>query len=92
MIFHLFNAAFFCSVLHVLHNVQLYFTALTVVGSIINWRAHEVFVLMALSSNEGSDEFVHMRRLTRAFAARIHKNLTKFLNASPDGYANMGIY
>ena len=33
----------------------------------------EILVLIALSSNEGSGESVHMHRLARAFAARIYK-------------------
>ena len=32
-----------------------------------------LFVRIALSSNEGSGESAQLRRLTRAFAARIHK-------------------
>ena len=34
--------------------------------------AHEISVLFAMSSNEGSREFAHMRKLARAFAARMY--------------------
>ena len=33
----------------------------------------QVLMIVALSSNEGSVESVHMRRLTKAFSAGIHK-------------------
>ena len=35
-------------------------------------QAHEILVLFAWVSSEGSGESAHMRRLTRAFSARIH--------------------
>ena len=35
--------------------------------------AHKMLVPIAVSSNEGSDEPVHVQRLARAFAARLHK-------------------
>ena len=35
--------------------------------------AREILVLAALSSNKGSGESTQMRRLARAFAARIQK-------------------
>ena len=38
----------------------------------INETAHGILVLIALPSNEGSDESVHMHRLARAFPARIY--------------------
>ena len=42
-------------------------------GDLIYESALEVLVLIALSSNEGSGESVHMHRLARSIAARIHK-------------------
>ena len=39
----------------------------------LNDESRELLVLFRLSSNECSCESAHMRRLARAFAARIHK-------------------
>ena len=37
------------------------------------WPVHETSALIASASSERSGESVYMRRLARAFAARIHK-------------------
>ena len=35
--------------------------------------AHEILVIITLSSNKGAGEAVQMGRFTKAFVARIHK-------------------
>ena len=35
--------------------------------------AHDIFVVIAMSSNESSDESAHLHILTRAIAARVPK-------------------
>ena len=39
---------------------------------------HEISVLLASASSEGSGESAHMRRLARAFAARIHNSMDAY--------------
>ena len=58
--------------------------------------AHEILVHIALSSNEGSGKPAQMRRLTKDFAAHIHKvwmlikTQIKMLTSSPAGSISMG--
>ena len=55
-------------------------------------------VLIASANSECSSERAQMRRLARAFATRIYKEMdvnkdwTKILTPSPAGYINIGVY
>ena len=57
--------------------------------------AQEILVLFAISSSEDLGESTHMRRLPRAFPARIHyayymKTQAKYKTSSSAGYVKHG--